>query len=101
MDVGTAVLPVGTHDVIVLGGGTAGAVAAIQAGRVGAKTLLPEGAATSWSPAANALAAAALGSVLVLPRFMHGLVCRLMMSYRSPQDSSAGSRSSLPSSSPL
>jgi hypothetical protein len=32
----------GTYDVIVLGGGTAGVVAAIQAGRAGAKTLLVE-----------------------------------------------------------
>jgi len=31
-----------TYDVIVIGGGTAGTVAAIQAGRAGARTLLVE-----------------------------------------------------------
>lgn len=42
MQLRTTVLTARTHDVIVLGGGTAGVVAAIQAGRAGATTLLVE-----------------------------------------------------------
>ena len=38
----------GQYDVIVLGGGTAGVIAAVQAGRAGARTLLVEKSA-DWA----------------------------------------------------
>ena len=77
-----------TYDVVVLGGGTAGAIAAIQAGRAGARTLLAEKegvlGGTMITAAVNAPASFHAWERQVIGGIGWELVCRTLEAAGSP-----------------